>query len=140
MSIRQAVMQAGIAAQAAAAILGITTACSAVTSTGAPAGSNQAGATLVPSDEIILTGTSVGSGTGYKLPSGVDASGGNGLCNLGDTISVFNQGGNTVLVYPNTATGKVQGGGAGAGFSVANNKSATFVYMGSDLWAATLSA
>lgn len=133
-------MQAGIAAQAAAALQGIVTACSATTSAGAPAGSTLATATLIPSDEVILTGTSVGSGTGYRLPTGVDASGGNGLCNLGDTISVFNQGGNTLLVYPNTSAGKVQGASAGTGFSVANNKSATFTYLGSDLWAATLSA
>lgn len=138
-----AVMASGFSAQEAAALAGIVTACSATTSPGAPSGANQAAAPIIPSDLVILTGTSVGSGVGYKLPTGVDnASPGN--IQPGDQITVLNQGGNTLLVYPNSATGKVSGGSAGAGFSVANNKMATFYYMGTsagvDLWQADLSA
>jgi hypothetical protein len=136
-------MASGASAQHAAALLGIVTQLTVGTQTGAPAGNSQATAPIMPSDSVILAGTSVGASTGYKLPLGVDASA-PGLVNLGDTLQVFNQGGNTLLVYPNASTGKVQGAGAGAGFSVANNKQAQFTYMGIvagvELWAADLSA
>lgn len=137
--LRNNLMAAGTPAQQAAAMVGIITPCSAVTSAGAPSGTTQANSAKIPSDFVILTGTATGSGTGYVLPAGQDAAT-PGLVALGDTFTVVNQGGNTLLVYPNTSTGKVQGGSAGAGFSVANNKEATFMYLGSDLWGADLSA
>lgn len=140
MPIKAAVMAAGTSAQQAAALLGIPTLLSLGTAAGAPAGTNLATAASLPSDEVMLTGSSVGSGTGYKLPTGIEVG---GMVQLGDTYAIWNQGGNTVLVYPATALGKVQGGSAGAGFSLANNKSAIFTYMGTllgvDLWSANLS-
>lgn len=141
MPIKSAVMASGASAQHASALLGIVTACAAITSAGAPAGTNLATAPLVPSDEVILTGSAVASGVGYKLPTGIEVG---GMYQLGDSISIWNQGGNTLLVYPATSLGKIQGAGAGAGFSVANNKSALFTYLGTtagvDLWSANLSA
>lgn len=141
MPLKQAIMASGISAQEASALLGVVTAIAAGTTAGAPAGNSQATAPIIPSDNVLLTGTAVGSSTGYKLPNGVEVG---GVVMPGDSFQVCNQGGNTLLIYPNSATGKVQGGSAGAGFSVANNKQAQFTYLGTasgvDLWAADLSA
>jgi hypothetical protein len=138
-TLKYAMMAAGTPAQQAAAITGITTALSVSTAAGAPAGNSQATAIPIPSDFVALTGTSVGAGTGYLLPKGIDAATG-GTVQVGDLFEVHNQGGNAVLVYPNTAAGKVQGAGAGVGFSVANNKVAFFTYLGNDTWSAVLSS
>jgi hypothetical protein len=51
----------------------------------------------------------------------------------------MNHGANTLSVYPPTG-GKIANGSANAAFSVAANKMATFVNIGSGNWAASVSA
>jgi hypothetical protein len=62
-----------------------------------------------------------------------------GILEIGDSITVVNQGANALLVYPQLA-GKVQGASANTGFSVAANKVATFYYVGLGNFVANLSA
>jgi hypothetical protein len=143
MPIRSAAMAAGTPAQQANALMGTPILVTLSTDANAPSGTTQANSKAIPSDMMLLAGTSVGSGTGYVLPRGIDNASG-GTISPGDSFQVNNQGGNAVLVYPNASTGKVQGAGAGVGFSVANNKQAQFTYMGIvagvETWAADLSA
>lgn len=114
-------------------------------------GSTLAGALLLPRDFNVVTGVS--ASTGVRLPAGVDvvvssstdANGTTrnqyGIIEIGDSIIVVNkQATQALLTYPNTATGTVQGAGAGAGFSIAANKQATFYYCGADTWSVNLSA
>lgn len=97
------------------------------------AGSTLSTADQIPSDFAIYT--TVAASTGARLPT--DAS---GAVNVGDSYIVVNHGANALLVYPGTSLGKVANGVAGAGFSVAATKTATFLYIGSDNWAASVSA
>jgi hypothetical protein len=114
-------------------------------------GTTLAGALLLPRDFNVVTGVS--ANTGVRLQAGVDVVVSTsvdpngttrnqyGVIEIGDSIIVVNkQATQALLVYPNTATGTVQGAGAGAGFSVAANKQATFYYCGLDVWSANLSA
>lgn len=107
-------------------------------------GTTQANSPQLPRDCNVVT--TCAGGAGFTLPYGVDqqpvaASNQFGVVELGDTIKVINHAtGNPCLVWPATATGTIQGGGGGASFSVANNKEATFTYIGSGNWTANLSA
>lgn len=75
--------------------------------------------------------STVASGTGCQLIA----------CSPGDTQMVFNgQGTNALLVYPPSSTETIQGGSAGAGFSVAANKTAIFTKYTATVWGANLSA
>ena len=96
-------------------------------------GSNLATALAAPSDLMVFT--TVGASTGVRLPA--DSTGAVGI---GDTYISVNHGANTLSVYPGTSSGKIANGSAGAAFSVAATKTATFTYIGSDNWAASLSA
>lgn len=105
-------------------------------------GNSQGTALALPRDFNIFS--TVAASTGAILPWGDDqqpvaASGQYGVIELGDTITVVNQGANALLVYPQLG-GKVQGASANAGFSVASNKMAAFQYVGSGNWVANLSA
>lgn len=93
------------------------------------AGNNQATAFALPSDFNVFS--TVSSSTGTTLPPSP---------NVTDTYIVVNHGAQTLSVYPATATGKIANGSAGAAFSVAATKTATFLALGSDTWAASLSA
>lgn len=97
------------------------------------AGNSLATALAAPSDAMQFT--TVAASTGVRLPA--DATGTAGLF---DTYLVVNHGANTLSVYPGTSSGKIANGSAGAAFSVAATKMATFVYLGTDNWAASLSA
>lgn len=96
-------------------------------------GTTLATALALPSDFSVFT--TVASSTGARLPT--DAS---GAVTPPDTYIVVNHGAQTLSVYPGTSSGKIANGSAGAAFSVAANKTATFMYIGSDNWAASLSA
>jgi hypothetical protein len=87
----------------------------------------------IPSDFAVFT--TVASSTGAVLPT--DAT---GAANFGDSFIVVNHGAQTLKIYPGTSAGKIANGSAGVAFSVASNKTATFSYLGSDNWAASLSA
>lgn len=67
--------------------------------------------------------------TGVKLPPKVAA---------GTTIVVINNGANAMNVFPATATGTINGGGAGAAKSLAvtdfGTRSRVFVAQGADVW------
>lgn len=139
MTLQANLRQSGVPVQQCAAQIGIRTVLSASTQAGAPAGNSQGTATKVPSDLIVLTGSSVPASSGYILPAGIDAAI-PGQVEIGDSFNFINQGGQALSVYPNTASGKIQGGGAGAAFSIANNKQCQITYMGGDIWAADLSA
>lgn len=75
--------------------------------------------------------TTVPAGTGAQLPP-VD---------IGDDVFVANlSASQALLVYPDSSANTVQGGSAGAGFSVAANKSAIFKKVSATAWGAILSA
>lgn len=75
--------------------------------------------------------TTVPASSGAQLPS-VDP---------GDEVFVSNlSASQAVLIYPDSSTNTVQGGSAGAGFSVAANKSAIFKKVTATAWGANLSA
>ena len=93
--------------------------------------SSQANALALPSDFNIFT--TVAANTGGRLPAS-----GNGT-NPGDTYIVVNHGASTLTIYPATG-GTIANGSANAGFSVSATKTATFTYLGSNNWAAAVSA
>lgn len=117
----------GNSALTAQASLGIINASSALTATG----TTQATALALPSDWNLFT--TVAASTGCILP----ANGSN--VNMTDVYIVMNHGANTLSVYPPTG-GKIANGSANAAFSVAANKMATFVNIGSGNWAGSVSA
>lgn len=124
MSIKRHLMGLGVPPQTASAIAG-----------GAAGGGITAlGTNLATAFQITgsFAGfTTVGSGTGAALPS-VDP---------GDEVFVSNlSASQALLVYPDSSSNTVQGGSAGAGFSVAANKSATFKKVTTAAWGAILSA
>ena len=94
-------------------------------------GNSQGTALALPSDWNLFT--TVAASTGAILP----ANGSN--VNLSDVYIVMNHGANSLSVYPPTG-GKIANGSANAAFSVAANKMATFVNIGSGNWAASVSA
>jgi len=121
-------MGAGCAPLQAQASTGIFT--TGLTATGT---SSRTAALSLPSDFTVFT--TVAANTGARLP---DCTLGN--VNPGDTFIVVNHGASTLLVYPFPSTGKIANGSAGSGFSVATLKTATFLNIGVDTWAAALSA
>ena len=100
--------------------------------TGAGSSSRTAALSL-PSDFSVFT--TVSANTGARLPDGTA-----GYTNPGDTWIVVNHRASALLVYPFPSTGKIANGSAGAAFSVGSLKTATFLNIGIDTWAASLSA
>jgi hypothetical protein len=97
------------------------------------AGSGVQAGTVLPSDFVICTAT---SGSAYaQMPTGATVGAG-----LGDSYIFVNHSGATVHISPATTAAKIANGSAGAAFDVTNTKTATFIYIGSDNWAASLSA
>lgn len=94
-------------------------------------GSTQGTALAVPSDFCVFS--TVAASTGAILPATGPQ------CNPGDSFIVVNHGANTLSVYPPTG-GKIANGSANAAFSVAANKTASFLSLGSGNFAASLSA
>lgn len=96
-------------------------------------GNNRATALALTSDANLFT--TVAASTGASLPA--DSTGAVGLF---DTYIVVNHGANALSIYPGSGTGKIANGVAGAAFSIAATKTATFLYLGTDNWAASVSA
>lgn len=63
------------------------------------AGSTQAGATQLPSQKTLVEVDTVASGAGVALPS----------CLVGTEISLYNNGANTLTVYPTVSNNPVTG-------------------------------
>ena len=101
-----------------------------VTNSQTATGTIRTDALALPSDFVIFT--TVASNTGTRLPSA--------NVNLADSFIIVNHGANTLKVYPATSTGTVANGAAGAALSVAASKTAYFTFLGSDNWAASVSA
>lgn len=75
--------------------------------------------------------TTVPASSGAQLP----------VADPGDAVFVSNlSASQAVLIYPDAALNTIQGGSAGAGFSVAANKSAIFKKVTPTAWGANLSA
>lgn len=86
----------------------------------------------IPSDGVICT--SIASSGYCQLPTAAVQNPG-----LFDSYILVNHSGSTVQVSP-TSAGKIANGSAGAAFAVTTGKTAFFYYIGSDNWAAALSA
>lgn len=122
MTFKANLMGLGTPAGQAGAILG-----------GANTGLTATGSTQ--SDALALSATNsqfstVASGTGAILPSYMQP---------GDYCRVFNNGANTLLVYP-VSGAAINNGATNAGFSVAANKSAQFYMLSPTLFGVSLSA
>lgn len=90
------------------------------------AGSTQANGTAIPLGQDLSIFTTVGSGQGTVLPgAGVG---------VGEEYVVANHGVNALLVYANSASGKMGTGGGGAGYSLTAGKTGYFVYVGLGNW------
>jgi hypothetical protein len=96
-------------------------------------GSSLATALMAPSDFMVFS--TVPASTGVALPADATRA-----ISPADSYIAVNHGANSLSVYPGTASGKIANGSAGAAFSVAATKTATFLYLGSDNWAASVSA
>lgn len=87
-------------------------------------GTTQATALQLACDVENVTGS---ANTGGLLPQNPDPS---------DSISVYNSGANTVKIYPATATGTINGGAAGAAYSLTTLTLMSFTNVGGgDNWA-----
>ena len=95
------------------------------------AGNSQGTALALPSDFNVVTTAAASSGV--ILPAtGVNVQ-------LGDTIIVVNHGANTLTVYPPVG-GTISTGATNAGLSVATGKTAWFLVVGTNAYAASVSA
>lgn len=103
------------------------------TTTFTAAGSGVQAGTVLPSDFVVCTAV---SGSNYaQMPTGATVG-----AALGDSYIFVNHSGSTVQMSPATAAGKIANGTAGAAFAIADKKTAYFLYIGSESWAASLSA
>jgi hypothetical protein len=100
-------------------------------------GNNQATALAPPTDFLVFS--TVAASAGVKLLGGADTPLTPGPCTINDTMTVVNHGASTLTVYPQLG-GSIANAAVNAGFSVAANKTAFFVYLGSGTWAASVSA
>lgn len=97
------------------------------------AGSGVQAGTVLPSDFVICTSA---TGSFYaQMPTGATVG-----AALGDSYIFVNHSGQTVQMSPATSAAKIANGSAGAAFAIGNTKTAFFYYLGSDNWAASLSA
>lgn len=97
------------------------------------AGSGVQAGTVLPSDLVICTAV---SGSSYaQMPTGATVG-----AALGDSYIFVNHSGSTVQMSPATTAAKIANGSAGAAFAITTGKTAYFIYIGSDNWAASLSA
>lgn len=120
MTIKANVIHTGTAPANAGSIVG------GMVTTTAAAGNASTNATLLSISSNFLLTTGAGS-SGVILPPGNGTA--DGLA-AGDTITVFNQTGQTILVYPPLG-GKLNNGSANAGLSMTNGKNAQFTCLDS---------
>jgi hypothetical protein len=103
------------------------------TTTFTAAGSGVQAGTVLPSDVVVCTAV---SGSNYaQMPTAATVG-----AAIGDSYIFVNHSGSTVQMSPATTSGKIANGSAGAAFAIANTKTAYFIYIGSESWAASLSA
>lgn len=100
-------------------------------------GNSQVTALILPTDFNIFA--TVAASTGAILPGASDTPTTPGIALPTDQVVVVNHGANSLSVYPQSG-GKIANGAANAAFAVAANKTAFFLYLGSSLWAASVSA
>lgn len=93
--------------------------------------SSRTAATALPNDFNVVTTTA--ANTGVRLNPAV-------AYGVGDTVIVVNHGASTLQVWPNTATGTIAAGSAGASVNVSTLKTAWFLNIGNDTWAFSVSA
>lgn len=122
MPFKSNLMGSGIPANAANFIVGGTAA--GLTATG----SSQTDALAITASNNQFS--TVAPSTGAILPS---------FAQPGDVCRVYNNGANTLSVYPPTG-GAINGGSTNAAFSVAAGKSAQFTMLTSTAWGSILSA
>lgn len=89
-----------------------------------------AGATLAPSDFIVIT--AMGAAGAIKVLGGQDT--GNGPCISGDTMVIANHSGQNVTIFPNNVLGSVKNLAAGNGQLIATGLTAFLNYFGGDNW------
>lgn len=121
MSIAKNTMQGGLSAMTSLAING-----------GVAAGLSAAGTTQGTATALALgcnTVTTVASSSGVILPAG----------NLGDEMWVFNNGANSLTVYPPTSA-KINAGSTNAGVSIGTATVCVFKCVSATQWIANLSA
>lgn len=117
----------GCAALQAQASVGMPTTSFTAAGTGVQAG------TVLPSDFVVCTAV---SGSNYaQMPTAATVG-----ATLGDSYIFVNHSGSTVQMSPATSAAKIANGSAGAAFAVTTGKTAYFIYIGSENWAASLSA
>jgi len=97
------------------------------------AGSTQADATEIRATVAVPTAASTDGTKGVRLPAGVAA---------GETVFVKNIAGSAVAlkVYSAASTGFINATAGSTAYSLAQNKSALFVNLGSDNWITLLTA
>jgi hypothetical protein len=96
-------------------------------------GSGVQAGTVLTSDFTICTNA---TGSFYaQMPFGATVG-----AAIGDSYIFVNHSGQTVQMSPATTAAKIANGSAGAAFAIATTKTAFFYYLGSDNWAASLSA
>jgi hypothetical protein len=100
-------------------------------------GNSQGTALACPTDCCVFA--TVAASTGCQVLGADDTAATPGPCHIGDTMVIVNHGASTLSVYPQSG-GKIANGAANAAFSVAANKTAFLVYLGSNLWAGSVSA
>lgn len=109
-----------------------------IPSTGLTAlGNSQGTALQCPTDFNVFT--TVSSSTGCLVLGAQDTASTPGPCVIGDTMTIVNHGAQPLSVYPQSG-GKIANGSANAAFTVNANKTAFLVYIGSNNWAASVSA
>lgn len=97
--------------------------------------------TLLPAGTSLATGTLIGSG---KVNVAIVSSSGKGLvlpaCSPGSSVFIYNGGANTLTLYPNIASEKINAIAAGSGFALASNKALEAAKLTSTQWATILTA
>lgn len=121
MSRKDELVASGLHTSTASAITGsITTGITA-------AGSTQATATALTASVNVVSTTA--ASTGVQLPN----------CQVGDSVEVYNQGANSLSVYPLTGE-NINALSANAAFAVAAGKAATFRKVSALVWMSQLCA
>lgn len=100
-------------------------------------GNSQATAFLLTFSDTEFT--TVAASTGAILPAPIATNGGPGRVQQSDCLAVYNQGANTLTVYPPVGF-KIGLASMNAGVSIASGKSAVFVARGDGNYFANISA
>jgi hypothetical protein len=95
----------------------------------AAAGTTRTAATVLTNALVnVATATSL---QGVSLPT---------IAIPGDELVIFNSSGNTIVIYPQSSTAKINGLATGSGFQLANNTSCQCNMITTTQWSAIVSA